>query len=53
MDDTNFLDYVSEKGLIKRYIKVSNMECVDEFGNLLGYVDSIMEYILIDFVLVE
>jgi hypothetical protein len=53
IDDINFLDYVSEEGLIKRYIEYNNMECVDEYGNIVGYLDSVMEYILIDFVLVE
>lgn len=46
--DIDFYDYISEKGLVKRILGLNDMECYDEDGNFLGYLDYIEETILID-----
>ncbi|MCD4817791.1 MAG: hypothetical protein K8S23_03765 [Candidatus Cloacimonetes bacterium] len=44
-----FYDYISEKGFVKRIVKINGLNCYDENGEFLGYVDTIEETILIDY----
>jgi hypothetical protein len=48
-DNIFFYDYVSQEGLVKRFIELRNMESVDEDGDVIGYFNATEEKYLTDF----
>jgi len=48
-DEKEFYDYVSEDGLVRRYIKVVNMTVVDQTGSILGSVTTTQDQKLIEY----
>jgi len=44
-----WFDYISEEGLVKRILEFNGMECYDEDGIFLGYMDCIEETTLINY----
>ena len=48
-DHVEFYDFVSQEGLVQRLIELKNMACIDVWGNVIGYLDSIEERYLTDY----
>lgn len=52
-DDIEFYDFVSPEGLVKRLIEFKNLTCINEFGNIIGYLDSTEDRYLSDFQIID
>jgi hypothetical protein len=53
INDIEFYDFISQDGLIKRVIEFKNTECIDEFGNFIGYLNSTEEKYLTDYQIID